>query len=97
MARRTCRTGKIGSALTATSAPTPLGRRDRHLKVASAIWWRRFDVCLGNHQVGGRLVHAFLHNVSHCTHQGQLGDPLRLTIVGRPTVPSVPGVWRPEL
>ncbi len=64
MARRTGGAGKIGSASTATSAPTPLGRRDRHLKVASAIWWRRFDVCLGNHQVGGRLVHAFLHNVS---------------------------------
>jgi hypothetical protein len=59
--------------------------------VASAIWWRRFDVRPGNRQVGGRLVHAFLHNVSHCTHQGQLGDPLRLTIVVRPSVPSVAG------
>src|SRR5260370_184433 len=59
--------------------------------MASAIWWRRFDVRPGNHQVGGRLVHAFLHDVSHCTHQGQLADPLRLMIVGRPSVPSVPG------
>jgi hypothetical protein len=63
---------------------TPRGRSGPS---ASAIWWRRFDVCLGSHQVGGGVVHALLHNLSHCTHQGQLGDPLRLMIVGRPLAP----------
>src|SRR5258706_7524401 len=76
---------------TGQRSDTPRVRRLRRLTRRDALAAPARSRSFGNHQVGGRLVHAFLHNVSHCTHQGQLGDPLRLMIVGRPSVPSVPG------
>jgi hypothetical protein len=63
--------------------------RDETAKVFDAL--KPIDVRLCNDQVGGRLVQASLHNVSHCTPGASWGDSLRLALVGRLTVPSVPG------
>jgi hypothetical protein len=46
-ARCACRVDKDGLSFEVISASTPLGRRDRRLKVVS-IWWRRFAVRPGN-------------------------------------------------
>ena len=72
------------------SAPTPLGPTRSPPEVASAVWWRRFDVRLGNHQVGGRLVQVYLQTSAIACTRASWGDPLRLALVGRLTVPSVP-------